>query len=203
MHALVVPFTTRPGTYRLNMSRVFSDGRTADNVMLGLVEIKDFPVTPVVTTVQQKVTGQAGELQLLGYALDKPFTRTETLKFTISWRVESPPSRDGVLFLHVVGTDGKTVAQDDNPPEGGKRSTLTYRAGEGIQQLHRVVIPADTPGGEYRLVAGIYSPDGVRWPAQQNGAAALDNLLLLGTLNLPDLPQYLYKAYVPMVAVEK
>jgi hypothetical protein len=201
MHALVVPSTTRPGLYRLKLSRVFSDGRQGDGTQLGWVEVKEFPFTPVVTAMPNPVSGKVSEMTLLGYALDQRFARNVTLRFQLAWRVESPPSRDGVLFLHVMGPDGKLVAQDDNPPEQGKRSTLTYRAGEGIQQVHRLVIPADAPGGEYRLYAGVYNRDDtVRWPAQQNGAAAQDDLLFLGTLTLPELPNYRYKIYVPMVS---
>lgn len=200
LHSLSVPHQTRPGTYRLVLSRIASDGHELDKAVLGLVEVRDYPMTPVASTSQHPVSGQAGELTLLGYALDTPLERGTTLRYRLFWRVESPPTRDGVLFLHVMGPDGKPVAQDDNPPELGQRSTLTYRAGEGIEQLHRLVIPPDAPGGEYRLLAGVYNrADIVRWSAQQNGAPAQDDLLVLGTFTLPNLPEYSYKIYIPMV----
>ncbi|HQW36758.1 MAG TPA: hypothetical protein PKY60_15065, partial [Thermoflexales bacterium] len=71
----------------------------------------------------------------------------------------------------------------DNPPEG--RSTLTFRAGEQIRQLHRVVVPYGAAPGAYHLFAGIYNrSDIARWEATQNGAPAKDNLVDLGTIEL-------------------
>jgi hypothetical protein len=66
------------------------------------------------------------------------------------------------------------------------------------------VIPADAPGGTYTLYAGIYDrATKVRWPAQQNGSAAHDDLLYLGTLTLPDLPPQKYHSYIPLVIREQ
>jgi hypothetical protein len=63
------------------------------------------------------------------------------------------------------------------------RSTLTYRAGDGINQVHRLALPDDLPAGEYRLYAGIYDREGgLRWPAQQDDRPARDDLILLDTL---------------------
>jgi hypothetical protein len=92
------------------------------------------------------------------------------------------------------------VAQDDNPPEYGNRSTLTYRPGDGIAQLHRFVLPFAAPGGEYRLYAGIYNrSDIVRWPALQDGAPARDDLIYLGSFHLPPLRAL----YLPVVRSER
>jgi hypothetical protein len=166
---------------------------------LGMVEVKDYPVTMPVQVVPQPVTGTVGELSLLGYSIEQPFTRSVTLRFHLYWRLTAQPARDGVLFMHIYDSNGKLIAQDDNPPEQGKRSTLTYRPGEGIDQIHRVVMPADAPSGPYRLFAGVYDrAGGARWPAAQDGAAAKDDLLFLGTLDLPDLPP-VYKVFVPYV----
>jgi hypothetical protein len=97
----------------------------------------------------------------------------------------------------VLGADGKLVSQDDNPPEG--RSTLTFRAGEGIKQPHRIVLPNGAPAGTYHLYAGIYNrADIERWQATQNGAPAKDNLVRLGSFVLEDAQKI--KIYLPVVA---
>ncbi|HQX75805.1 MAG TPA: hypothetical protein PL074_05805, partial [Thermoflexales bacterium] len=120
---------------------------------------------------------------VLGYRLNQPFERKATLSFFTYWKANAQPRRDGALFLFVLGPDGKLVAQDDNPPEG--RSTLTFRAGEQIRQLHRVVVPYGAAPGAYHLFAGIYNrSDIARWEATQNGAPAKDNLVDLGTIEL-------------------
>ncbi len=199
-HALQLPYTVTPGYYRLSISRVFADGRASDSFTLGIVQVQDYPTTPVEQTIPHPVSGSAGELTLLGYSLDQPFARGVTLRFNLYWRVDEQPKGDGVLFLHLFGPDGQKVAQDDNPPEQGARSTLTYKAGAGINQIHRLVIPQDAPGGDYTLYAGVYDRSTLtRWPAQQNGTQARDNLLYLGTITLPDVIQYDYHTYIPMV----
>jgi hypothetical protein len=104
------------------------------------------------------------------------------------WRVDTTLARNGVLFVHVIAPDGLPVSQDDNPPlvDGNPRSTLTFRAGDGIDQLHRLDLKPDLPAGEYTLYAGIYDREGgARWPAQQDGAPAVNDLVKLGTFTLP------------------
>jgi hypothetical protein len=198
MQSLLLPHTLKPGLYRLSLARKLDDGRAADGTLLGLVEVKDFSMTPVPQAVQRQVGGRAGEIELLGYAMEQPFTRTVTLRFHTYWRVGAQPARDGVIFLHVIGPNGEPVAQDDNPPEQGNRSTLSYRPGEGIDSIHRLVIPSDAPGGEYQLYAGIYNKgDLERWPSEQNGAPARDNVLYLGKIALAELPRKSYNVYLP------
>jgi hypothetical protein len=185
--SFVVPPTTRPGLYRLSLGRQSADGRTLDGVLLGLMTVDAFPMSPVVDPAPVPVAGQVAELRLLGYGLSTPFARGATVEVHTYWRVTAEPQRDGVIFLHLFGPDGKYVASDDNAPEQGKRSTLTYRAGEGIDILHRLVIPADAPAGEYKLYVGVYNRDDhMRWAASQNGQPARDDVLDLGAITLPE-----------------
>ncbi|MFZ1792416.1 MAG: glycosyltransferase family 39 protein [Anaerolineae bacterium] len=176
-----IPETASAGWYRLGVDRVMSDGR--DSIPLGFIRVSDFPITPLPDAPAHLVTARVGEFDVLGYRLNQPFERKATLSFFTYWKANAQPRRDGALFLFVLGPDGKLVAQDDNPPEG--RSTLTFRAGEQIRQLHRVVVPYGAAPGAYHLFAGIYNrSDIARWEATQNGAPAKDNLVDLGTIEL-------------------
>ncbi|PJF47067.1 MAG: hypothetical protein CUN48_10565 [Candidatus Thermofonsia Clade 3 bacterium] len=185
-YVLDVPFSAQPGWYRLQLER-WRDGRRVDGAFLGLVRIEDYPPMPVAAQVQHPANARVGELSLLGYSVNGPVERGRTHNFITHWRVEQTPARDGVLFLHLFGPDGRLVSQDDNPPtiDGKVRSTLTYHTGEGINQIHRITLPADSPAGEYKLFAGIYDRDGgLRWPAQQDGRPARDDLIFLGVITL-------------------
>lgn len=185
-YVLDVPFSAQPGWYRLQLER-WRDGRRVDGAFLGLVRIEDYPRTTVAAQVQYPVNARVGELSLLGYSVNGPVARGRTYDFITHWRVEQTPARDGVLFLHMIGPDGQLVSQDDNPPilDGKVRSTLTYRPGDGIDQAHRLSLPSDLPPGEYKLFTGIYDrAGGLRWPAQQDGQPARDDLILLGTITL-------------------
>ena len=199
MQSLFLPFATRPGYYRLSLEQRSGDGLASQVVPLGWVEVQAYPRTPVVAQVQHPVNAEVGELSLLGYGLDQPFSRGTSQTFHTYWRVNADPTRDGTLFLHVIGPDGNLVAQDDSPPEEGRRSTLTYRAGDGIDQLHRLLIPERAPDGEYRVYAGVYnSSDKVRWPAEQDGQPAKDNLVFLGALTLSPMRNN----YLPCVRLD-
>lgn len=196
MQSLLLPFATRSGFYNLSMRLYAEDGRVIGQANLGIIEVTNYPHSPVAASVPNRVDARVGELRLLGYALSQPPARLTTLDLYTYWEVESEVTRDGVLFLHVIGPDGRLAAQDDNPPEYGRRSTLTYRPGDGIAQLHRFVLLFTAPGGEYRLYAGIYNrSDMLRWPASQDGAPARDDLIWLGSFHLPPLNQ----VYLPIV----
>jgi hypothetical protein len=184
-HSLPLPNTLAPGAYRLTLERVFESGRPAEGTTLGWLtvrahEFSRLPDAPAVT-----VDGKVGEFALLGYRLDQPLERETPLDLHTYWRVDARPPRDGVLFAHLYGPDGKLAAQDDSPPERGRRSTQTYQSGEGIRQLHRIILPAGAPAGTYQLYAGIYNRgDAQRWPATLNGSPARDDLVHLGDLTL-------------------
>lgn len=186
-YALQLPYSAAPGLYRLSLSR-WRNGAAVGGVMLGLIRIENYAHTPVTTNPQHAVNGKVGEIALLGYSVNGAFERGKTTDVFTHWRVDATPARDGVLFVHVIGPDGKLASQDDNPPiiAGNPRSTLTFRAGDGIDQLHRIDLKPDLPAGEYTLYAGIYDREGgARWPAQQDGAPAVDDLIKLGTFTLP------------------
>lgn len=183
MHTLDVPFDAAPGLYRILLERRRGEQRM-DDTMLGLIRIEAYPASPVPTDANMKIAAKIGDLALLGLRVPE-MRRGETLDLHTHWRVEQRPTRDGVLFLHIHFPDGSPGPQDDNPPERGQRSTRSYRSGDGIDQIHRVTIPADAPAGEYRIYVGIYDVDDQeRWPATQNGVPVQDNLIMVGAFTL-------------------
>lgn len=182
-HNLQLPYEVAPGWYRLVLTRSAPE-RPPDLVLLGLVRVEAYPPSPVPEGVTHPLNATAGDLTLLGLRMPR-IERGATVNIATLWRVDRAPQRDGVLFLHVVNPDNTPGPQDDNPPERGARSTLSYRAGDGIDQNHRIVIPADAPPGEYRIYVGVYNRgDFERWAATQDGAPAQDNLILAATFTL-------------------
>jgi uncharacterized membrane protein len=184
--ALQVPHDVAPGWYRLSLSR-YRDGVRVDGTVLGIIRVEDYPRTPVSTDIQHSVNATVGDVTLLGYTARVPFERGKTNVVFTHWRANAPLRRDGKLFLHIIGPDGALVAQDDDAPFDGQRSTLTFRRGDGIEQTHIIDLKPDLPAGTYTLYAGIYDADGAqaRWPSRQNDAPALNDLVKLGTFTLP------------------
>jgi hypothetical protein len=205
MYALQVPFTASPGWYRLSLAR-WRDGARMDSVWLGWLQVLAPSPSPVPTAIAHPINNpghtRIGEATLLGYGIDQAVTRGATLDLHTYWRFEAQPMRDGVLSVRAFLPDGTPGPQDDNPPEGGLRSTRNYRAGDGLDQVHRIVIPQDAPEGEYKLYALIYDkPEqgAQRWPAQQDGQPAKDDMVYLGSFNLPKLPEFDFKTYLPVI----
>jgi hypothetical protein len=185
-YTLMLPPALQPGIYRLSLER-WRESRKVDGVLLGLLRVEDYPHVPVADRIQYRANGRVGELALLGYSVNGQPARGKVSDVITHWRVAERPARDGVIFLHMLDAQGKLISQDDNPPivDGLVRSTTTYRPGEGINQLHRLEIPAGLPPGQYQLYAGVYDRQSVvRWPAQQDGRPAKDDLVFLGTITI-------------------
>ena len=185
-YTLMLPPALQPGIYRLSLER-WRESRKVDGALLGLLRVEDYPHVPVADRIQYRANGRVGELALLGYSVNGQPARGKVSDVITHWRVAERPARDGVIFLHMLDAQGKLISQDDNPPivNGLVRSTTTYRPGEGINQLHRLEIPAGLPPGQYQLYAGVYDRQSmVRWPAQQDGRPAKDDLVFLGTITI-------------------
>jgi hypothetical protein len=71
-------------------------------------------------------------------------------RVTYRWDGE-PMGRDFTVFVHVVGPDGGTIAQDDHTPP----QTTAVWSGR-VEYTHLVVLPTTAPEGEYRIVVGLY-----------------------------------------------
>jgi hypothetical protein len=87
----------------------------------------------------------------------------EPLCFEFQWHTTQPLSTDYTVFIHVLDQNGQIVAQTDSPPGGGYAPTSSWPIGQPIIDRHGLILPPSvlTPG-EYRIVAGLYGPDGVR-----------------------------------------
>jgi hypothetical protein len=78
---------------------------------------------------------------------------------TLVWRVGPERlTRDYVVFMHLLGPDGRLVAQSDSLPAGGDRPTFTWRPGEHIVDRHVMRWPGPPPDGGLRAVVGLYDP---------------------------------------------
>jgi len=96
--------------------------------------------------------------RLVGARLEREGGR---LLVTLAWRATRRIERTYTVFVHVVGPDGRIVAQGDGPPELGTRGTPEWPRGETILDPHSVELGVN--GGPLRVLVGLYRPgDGVR-----------------------------------------
>jgi hypothetical protein len=80
----------------------------------------------------------------------------EPLEVTIYWRAVARPSRDYTVFLHLLDSNGRVVAQSDSQPVGGNFPTSFWQDGDVVVDRHTVQMPSDLRPGRYRLVGGMY-----------------------------------------------
>lgn len=80
----------------------------------------------------------------------------ERLTVSLYWKALKETDKSWTVFVHLLGPDGRVLAQDDSIPAGGKRPTTGWVAGEVVEDLHTLVIPPDIPPGLYGLEIGLY-----------------------------------------------
>jgi hypothetical protein len=69
------------------------------------------------------------------------------------------------VFLHVLDSAGRMVAQGDGPPLNGWYPTSAWLAGQVIAERRTVTLPAGADLAGLRVAVGLYRPaDGVRLP---------------------------------------
>lgn len=122
----------------------------------------------------------ANQLQLTNYDLRQT---DNTLTLTLYWQALTQMTADYTIFVHLLGADGRPVAQNDHPPLNGLYPTSQWQVGEIFS--HQVVL-GNVPAGEYNLVAGLYTyPDLARLPVLASRPFAQDGLIWLQTVTVP------------------
>jgi hypothetical protein len=111
----------------------------------------------------------------------------QTLTITPSWDVQASQPGGRFCFVHVLGPDGQRVAQVDALLDQGMFPT--WQAGQQFDTPFPLQLPTNLPPGQYRVVMGVYTPDGGRLPLRHGAPAPADlagpDALLVATLDLP------------------
>lgn len=77
------------------------------------------------------------------------------LYVTLNWKASATPSKDYTVFVHLVGPDGKLMAQHDGQPGSGAFPTSLLGPGVEVPDSH-VLDVSQAPPGDYRLEVGLY-----------------------------------------------
>jgi hypothetical protein len=135
--------------------------------------------------VAERVGATFGDnMRLRGLDLKAPAHPGQPLTYQLFWKTGTAPQNDYMLFLHLIGDDGRTYARSDQLQPASGWGSYKYLSTEAA-----VPLPADLPAGSYRLVAGLYDPQtGQRLPLSAGTAAtpALDgpNAVVLTTVQI-------------------
>jgi len=157
------PWTTADQAAQLPLFDVTVDGRPV---------LRRLPVN--LTPVQADFGDEVG---LRGYRVEGSPEPGGQLDLTYAWHARTRPTAIYAVFNHLVSADGTLVAQADGWPQEGRMLTIQWQAGEYIEDIYTLTIPADAPPGPYTLYTGLYDAatnerqsaflDGQRLPGDQ------------------------------------
>lgn len=104
----------------------------------------------------------SGQVKLVGFQGPDTVKAGQTINIGLFWQTVKTPGADYTTFLHLVNASGETKAQVDLPPFAGTRPTSTWQPGELTRDEYPLALPANLAPGKYRLVVGLYLPNGPR-----------------------------------------
>jgi len=124
------------------------------------------------------------QMRLRGWTLDTAEMRPGgVLTVTLTWEATVGLSDRHIVFAHLLGPDGKLVAQHDAPPLGQLRSLSAWPSGYTFSYRVLIELPNDLPAGDYRLRLGVYLwpnldrlPVLAEAPGAENGAIELTSV---------------------------
>ena len=69
------------------------------------------------------------------------------------------PADNFKTTVQLLGPDGRLVAQTDGPPFRRGHPTARWPLGATVAQPAGLLVPRDTPPGEYRVLVALYAGD--------------------------------------------
>ena len=117
------------------------------------------------------------QIALAGWKVHEHAT---TVNVDLQWHAVQTPASSYTVFVHVLGPDGKIVAQSDSEPRRGKFPTSTWQAGNLAFDVHKIPL-AQLPPGNYRVQVGLYLPrTGQRLPVGDQTSYTLGTIHVAG-----------------------
>ncbi|MCS7177662.1 MAG: Stk1 family PASTA domain-containing Ser/Thr kinase [Anaerolineae bacterium] len=100
----------------------------------------------------------------------------EVFAVSLRWRPLTTIATRYVVFVHLIGPDGRLIAQEDVEPLRGTRPTDTWVPQMPLWDPHQVTLPSDAPPGTYQVRTGMYpvgQPE-TRLPVLDPGQASVE-----------------------------
>ena len=184
-YSIPIPATAKPGPTNLRVA--LSDNSTLDLAPF-TIEKTDRVFTPPAAQFAQ--AANFGDfLALAGYDLSATTVKAgETLQITLYWQAHDRMDKPYTVFVHLLGSDGKPIAQKDGEPQNGARPTTGWIANEYVADPYQLEIKPNTAPGQYPIEIGWYDAKDPAFARLQvldgNGAAAGDHVVLKTTINV-------------------
>jgi hypothetical protein len=100
-------------------------------------------------------------VRLAGFAVEPAeLSAGQTATVTLFWQPTAPLVEDWTTFAQIVNANGDKVGQSDHRPGGEHYPSSRWAVGEELRDSHAVTLAADLGPGPYRLLVGLYTPEG-------------------------------------------
>ncbi len=122
-------------------------------------------------------------MTLVGFRAPATSQPGQALVVETDWQAAQKLPGDYHLFVHLLDSSGKLIAQADTVPGGGTFPTTGWSAPQDWIEV--VALPADLPPGHYSLYTGWYSyPDLTRLGVEGATPRAADGMVYLGDVTI-------------------
>ena len=74
----------------------------------------------------------------------------------MEWSATRPVDEAYTVFVHLLGPDGALATQHDSMPVINTRPTTSWEAGDLVSDWHLLILPPNTPAGDYTILVGLY-----------------------------------------------
>jgi len=156
------PADLPPGETSVNIRLVRLDGRyvSTDAIALGPVRVQGRIRSFERPALRHPLDVRLGDrIALLGYDLpDVRIRPGEPLHLTLYWQAQGSTDVAYTVFAHLLGSEGRVLAQKDNPPQGGAAPTTGWLPGEVIADEYWIPTPVELPAGPFQIEVGMYDP---------------------------------------------
>lgn len=155
---LPVPANAAPGRYVLDLGIYAQDGvvrqeltDSSGNGLGGSLTLGPFviPPAPAPATSGAPEMRFGDGIELLAH---RAAATDGKLQLDLTWGATAQPSKDYTVFVHVLDSGGKVVAQADSQPHGGDFPTSAWRPGDRIADSYALAVPP----GTYTVEVGLY-----------------------------------------------
>ncbi len=101
----------------------------------------------------------------------------------LAWEALRAPEERLKVFVHLLDSSGRLVAQHDGEPVGWHSLTDTWHAGDCHTDRHGILLPPEVSPGDYVLQVGMYRYSGERLQLVTEGAG-VEDAIHLGTVTI-------------------
>ncbi|MDW8072351.1 MAG: hypothetical protein RMK79_12895, partial [Anaerolineae bacterium] len=122
---------------------------------------------------------------LEGYAVRPAADHPHALDVALYWRALRSALPEYFVYVRAVDGAGNIHARADAPPVFGFLPTPRWQAGQLIEDVQRLVRPAETLPGRYQLEVGMYDPQSWAVLPPAEGVRGGGGGLILGEVILP------------------